>query len=75
MINGVNYLITTAGHSPFEPETDTRLRTIMNELPMTLAETVPRKPPRGGRVAFSRLIGLDRHRCKRQRDGIRRRSG
>jgi predicted esterase len=50
--NGVNYLITTAGHSPFEPETDTRLRTIMNELPMTLAETVPRKPPRGAALRF-----------------------
>jgi proline iminopeptidase len=31
--NGVNYFITTAGHNSFEPETDTRLRTIMNELP------------------------------------------
>jgi len=31
--NAVNYFITTAGHSSFEPETDTRLRTIMNELP------------------------------------------
>jgi proline iminopeptidase len=31
--NGVKYFITTAGHSSFEPETDTRLRTIMNELP------------------------------------------
>ena len=31
--NAVNYFITTAGHSGFEPETDTRLRTIMNELP------------------------------------------
>ena len=30
----VNYFITTAGHSSFEPETDTRLRTIMNELPL-----------------------------------------
>jgi len=29
----VNYFITTAGHSSFEPETDIRLRTIMNELP------------------------------------------
>src|SRR6201981_1558839 len=29
----VDYFITTAGHSSFEPETDTRLRTIMNELP------------------------------------------
>ena len=39
--NGVNYFITTAGHSSFEPETDTRLRTIMNELPpMTPPETV-----------------------------------
>ena len=38
--NAVNYLITTAGHSSFEPETDTRLRTIMNELPpMTSPET------------------------------------
>jgi hypothetical protein len=36
----VNYFITTAGHSSFEPETDTRLRTIMNELPpMTSPET------------------------------------
>ena len=31
--NTVNYFITTAGHSSFEPETDTRLRTLMNELP------------------------------------------
>ena len=31
--DGVKYFITTAGHSSFEPETDTRLRTIMNELP------------------------------------------
>jgi hypothetical protein len=39
--NAVNYFITTAGHSSFEPETDTRLRTIMNELPpMTPPETV-----------------------------------
>jgi site-specific DNA recombinase len=31
----------TAGHSSFEPETDTRLRTIMNELPlMNPPETV-----------------------------------
>jgi proline iminopeptidase len=36
----VNYFITTAGHSSFEPETDTRLRKIMNELPpMTSPET------------------------------------
>lgn len=31
--NAINYFITTAGHSGFEPETDTRLRTIMSELP------------------------------------------
>jgi proline iminopeptidase len=31
--NAVNYSITTAGHSSFETETDSRLRTIMNELP------------------------------------------
>ena len=31
--NAVNYSITTAGHSSFEPETDTRLRTIMDDLP------------------------------------------
>jgi len=38
--SAVNYLITTAGHSSFEPETDTRLRTIMSDLPpMTLPET------------------------------------
>ena len=38
--NAVNYFITTAGHSSFEPETDTRLRTIMNELPaMSSPET------------------------------------
>jgi proline iminopeptidase len=37
--NAVNYFVTTAGHSSFEPETDTRLRTIMNELPrMTSSE-------------------------------------
>jgi hypothetical protein len=36
-----DYFITTAGHSSFEPETDTRLRTIMNELPpMTPPEMV-----------------------------------
>lgn len=29
----VNYFITTAGHSSLEPETDTRLCTIMNDLP------------------------------------------
>src|SRR4051794_34971102 len=29
----VSYSITTAGHSSFETETDSRLRTIMNELP------------------------------------------
>ena len=39
--NAVNYFITTAGHSSFESETDTRLRMIMNELPpMTPLETV-----------------------------------
>ena len=39
--NAVNYSITTAGHSSFEPETDTRLRTIMDDLPpMTRRETV-----------------------------------
>jgi proline iminopeptidase len=38
--NVVNYFITTVGHSSFEAETDTRLRTIMNELPpMTSPET------------------------------------
>src|SRR5437868_13781409 len=31
--NAVSYFITTAGHSSFEPETDIRLRTILNELP------------------------------------------
>jgi proline iminopeptidase len=31
--NAVNYFITTAGHSSFESETDTRLRTIMDDLP------------------------------------------
>jgi proline iminopeptidase len=36
----VNYFITTAGHASFEPETDTRLRMIMKELPpMTPPET------------------------------------
>jgi len=39
--NAVSYFVTTAGHSSFEPETDTRLRTIMNELPrMTRPDTV-----------------------------------
>jgi hypothetical protein len=38
--DAVNYFITTAGHSSFEPETDTRLRTIVDELPpMTSPET------------------------------------
>ena len=42
--NAVNYFITTAGHSSFEPETDTKLRTIMNELPpMTPPETVSQR--------------------------------
>ncbi len=31
--NAVNYVITTAGHSSLEPETNTRLCTIMNQLP------------------------------------------
>jgi len=31
--NDVNYFITTAGHSSLEPETDSRLCTIMNDLP------------------------------------------
>jgi proline iminopeptidase len=39
--DAVNYFITTAGHSGFEPETDTRLRTIMNGLP-------PMIPPETG---------------------------
>ena len=38
--NAVSYFITTAGHSNFESETDTRLQTIVNELPpMTSPET------------------------------------
>ncbi len=38
--NAVSYFITTAGHSSFEPETNARLRTIMNELPpMAAPET------------------------------------
>ena len=38
--NAVNYFITTAGHSSFEPETDIRLQTLMNELPpMTSPDT------------------------------------
>jgi proline iminopeptidase len=37
--NAVNYFITTAGHSSFERETGTRLRTIMSDLPrMTPSE-------------------------------------
>ena len=37
--NAVNYFITTAGHSSFERETDSRLRAIMSDLPrMTPAE-------------------------------------
>ena len=31
----VHYFITTAGHSSLEPETDTRLRAIMDNLPPT----------------------------------------
>jgi proline iminopeptidase len=31
--NAVGYFITAAGHSSFDPKTDTRLRTIINELP------------------------------------------
>jgi proline iminopeptidase len=30
----VNYFITTAGHSGFDSETDTRLRTVLSELPL-----------------------------------------
>jgi hypothetical protein len=42
--NAVSYFITTAGHSGFEPETDTRLRTIMYELPpMTSPEGASRQ--------------------------------
>jgi len=38
--NAVSYFITMAGHASFEPETDTRLRTVVNELPpMTPTET------------------------------------
>ena len=38
--NAVNYFITTAGHGSFEPKIDTRLRTIMDDLPpMTGRET------------------------------------
>ena len=32
--NDVNYLITTAGHSSLESETETRLCAIMNDLPL-----------------------------------------
>lgn len=40
--SAVNYFITTAGHASFEPETDTRLRMIMDGLPpMTPPETAP----------------------------------
>jgi proline iminopeptidase len=40
--NAVNYFITTAGHSSFEPETDCKLRTIMNDLPrMAAADLEP----------------------------------
>src|SRR5215471_10379264 len=46
--NAVNYFITTAGHSSFESETDTRLRTIMNELR-------PMAPPCNGDGADQRV--------------------
>jgi proline iminopeptidase len=36
--DAVSYFITTAGHSGFEAETDSRLRTIVDELP-------PMRPP------------------------------
>ncbi|MGE5270030.1 MAG: prolyl aminopeptidase [Thiohalocapsa sp.] len=40
--DAISYFITTAGHSSFEPETDTRLRTIMNDLRrMTAADFEP----------------------------------
>ena len=39
--DAVNYFITTAGHSSFEPETDTRLRTIMDELPPMISLDMP----------------------------------
>ena len=35
--NDVNYFITTAGHSSLEPETDSRLCTIMNDLPSMIS--------------------------------------
>jgi len=31
--NEVNYIITTAGHGSLEPETDSKLCAIMNDLP------------------------------------------
>ena len=37
----VTYFITTAGHSGFERETDTRLRTIMNDLPRMADQHLP----------------------------------
>jgi proline iminopeptidase len=39
--SAVKYFITTAGHVSFEPETDSRLRMIMNELPPMTPETTP----------------------------------
>lgn len=47
--NAVNYFITAAGHSSLEPETDTRLRTIMNELP-------PMTPPERTGARIRRVV-------------------
>ena len=44
--NAVNYFITAAGHSSLESEIDTRLRTIMNELP-------PMTPPENQLIPIS----------------------
>jgi proline iminopeptidase len=50
----VNYLITTAGHSNFEPETDTRLRTIMNQLPPMCSGALPPSAPMSTNEVASR---------------------
>jgi len=57
--NTVSYFITTAGHSGFEAETDTRLRTIMNELPpMSSPETASVDQP-----ALAAACGLAARLC------------
>ena len=55
--SAVNYFITTAGHTSFEPETDARLRMIMDELPpLTPPETTSFLDQKDGLPHLRRLF-------------------